>query len=151
MIKFEPQLVAVARADPKDLTLSGNNSDCCQGTFPKPEAYAAVYNVNDMRMISGVTDVVVPRIERLLKLDGDSGRLIEENAIEHIKSDIIMMGIEDSRMRRRPIRSISEKARSVNKKLVRATDIDVNVGDENWRLAKIVAEKYMRLLKPQSC
>ena len=56
---------------------------------------------------------------------------MEENAIAHIKSDIIMMGIEDSRMRRRPIRSISEKARSVNKKLVRATDIDVNVGDEN--------------------
>ena len=36
-------------------------------------------------------------------------------------------------------------------KFVTAMVRDVRVGEENWRREKIVALKYIRLLKPQSC
>lgn len=55
-----------------------------------------------------------------------------------------MTGIEERRMRRRPMRSMVHKAIRVKVKLVRAMERDVRVGDEKPRREKIVAEKYIR-------
>ena len=55
-----------------------------------------------------------------------------------------MMGIEKIRMRRRPTRSIRTTAMSVKMKLATATERETKVGEEKPRLAKMVAEKYMR-------
>ena len=49
------------------------------------------------------------------------------------------------------MRSINENASNVNTKFVPATLKDVRVGEENERDSKIVAEKYIKLLKPHSC
>jgi hypothetical protein len=55
----------------------------------------------------------------------------------------IMKGIERSRIRRRPMRSMLWKARRVARKFVRAMVRDVSVGEGKDRRAKIVAEKYI--------
>ena len=49
------------------------------------------------------------------------------------------------------MRSIKAKASNVKTKLDIATDNDVSVGEEKESIEKIVAEKYIRLLNPQSC
>ena len=71
-------------------------------------------------------------------------RLIKWYDIEQESKPVTMMGIETSRIRRRPIRSTRTNATSVEMKLVTAMDRDVRVGEENPRSAKIVAEKYIR-------
>src|ERR1700760_3761 len=60
-------------------------------------------------------------------------------------------GILDSKIRRRPIVSIKANATSVNKKLVKATDSDVPIGEPKPTMSKIVALKYIKELNPQSC
>lgn len=53
-------------------------------------------------------------------------------------------GMERSRMRRRPMRSIVWKAARVKAKFVRAMEREVRVGERNPTREKMVAEKYMR-------
>lgn len=54
-----------------------------------------------------------------------------------------MNGIEKSRIRRLPTRSILRKATKVKTKFVIATESDVSVGEVKPTNAKIVAEKYL--------
>lgn len=56
----------------------------------------------------------------------------------------IIIGIEMRRIRRRPMRSIRKRAAQVRTKFVRATERDVRVGEENPRMVKIVALKYIK-------
>jgi hypothetical protein len=42
------------------------------------------------------------------------------------------------------MRSINKRATQVRKKLVRATEREVRVGEANPRIVKMVAEKYIR-------
>jgi hypothetical protein len=55
-----------------------------------------------------------------------------------------MMGTDQRRIRRRPMRSIAWKAKSVKRKFVRAMERDVSVGEWKPTRRKIVAEKYIR-------
>ena len=52
-IKLLPQQVAVAMLDPMERTDRGKSSDCCQGTLPRPRAYAETYMMIDARMKVG--------------------------------------------------------------------------------------------------
>lgn len=63
---------------------------------------------------------------------------------EHTSSPVIITGIVESKMRRRPTRSIISRANRVQMKLVPAIDRDVNVGEEKPMREKMVAEKYIR-------
>lgn len=60
----------------------------------------------------------------------------------------IINGIEYSRIRRRPTRSMSSRAPMVKMKLVVATVSDVSVGTENPSMVKMVAEKYINEFWP---
>jgi hypothetical protein len=55
-----------------------------------------------------------------------------------------MIGMEYNRILRRPIRSISRRARHVRTKFVRATESEVKVGEAKPSIVKMVAEKYIR-------
>ena len=54
------------------------------------------------------------------------------------------MGMERRRMRRRPMRSMSRRARRVKVKFVRAMERAGVVGEEKPIREKMVAEKYIR-------
>jgi len=126
MIKLHDQLVAVDIPDPRDLTFKGNNSLCCQGTQPNPKAY-------DETNIIKLTN----------KPDDDNCDDISWKQSEHANSPTIINGILYNKIRLLPILSMTEKATSVNRKLVPATDIDVATGEVNPTEEKIVAEKYI--------
>lgn len=55
-----------------------------------------------------------------------------------------MTGTDQSRIRRRPIRSMISKAIIVHTRFVTAIDREVKVGEEKPMREKMVAEKYMR-------
>lgn len=72
------------------------------------------------------------------------GSLIEPKPKADKKRPIVMKGIEYSKMRLRPIRSIKTSASTVKAKFVAATVKEVSVGIENPSIVKIVAEKYIK-------
>lgn len=80
-----------------------------------------------------------------------SGKSTNLNAIAQIVSPRTMMGMLPRSMRRLPRRSMKWNVPNVNTKFVRAIVSDVAIGFSNPTMAKIVAEKYMRELKPHSC
>jgi hypothetical protein len=55
-----------------------------------------------------------------------------------------MTGTDQSKIRRRPMRSMAWKAMSVKKKFVRAIERDVSVGEWKPTRRNIVAEKYIK-------
>ena len=72
------------------------------------------------------------------------GNVINRNPPLESRRPNAMTGIDQSRMRLLPTRSISRRAPQVMRKFVSATDSEVNVGLSKPRTVKIVAEKYMR-------
>lgn len=73
-----------------------------------------------------------------------SGRLMKMKPTLQSRRPKAMIGIEERRIRLRPMRSIRNRAALVMMKLVTATDNDVNVGLANPRRANMVAEKYIK-------
>jgi len=57
---------------------------------------------------------------------------------------IAIIGIDQSKIRRLPTRSMSTSAKQVMTKFVVATEREVNVGLEKPIMVNMVAEKYMR-------
>ena len=74
------------------------------------------------------------------------------NARAQRANPVIMTGIESSKIRRRPIRSIRLNATTVSKKLVKAMDKEAKVGASKPTRANMVAEKYIKefLRSPES-
>jgi hypothetical protein len=148
--KLANQFVAVAAPLPSERTLSGNSSLCIHGTFPSPNAYEATYisiltkmavaavfcgGGWDSPLFDGVEEVGVAEVD---------GRWIDRKLSPESSKPTIMKGIEYKRIRRRPMRSIRNKAIVVNMKFVAATLSAASVGMENPTMVNIVAEKYIR-------
>jgi hypothetical protein len=55
-----------------------------------------------------------------------------------------MIGMDQRRIRLRPIRSMSNRAAQVMRKFVSATEREVRVGLSKPRMVKMVAEKYIK-------
>lgn len=55
-----------------------------------------------------------------------------------------MIGMDQRRIRLRPIRSMSSRAAQVMRKFVTATEREVRVGLSKPRIVKMVAEKYIK-------
>ena len=55
-----------------------------------------------------------------------------------------MIGMDQRRIRLRPIRSMSSRAAQVMRKFVTATEREVRVGLSKPRMVKMVAEKYIK-------
>jgi hypothetical protein len=148
--KFEAQFAAVERPEPRLLTFSGKSSDCCQGTFPIPIPYAATYRVilasttkGDERSVNGTLERpsgVAAGLEEFVSL----GRVMKWKATPQRRRAKIMTGMDERRIRRRPMRSISRRERTVKTKFVTATDSEARVGLEKPMRENRVAEKYMR-------
>ena len=73
-----------------------------------------------------------------------SPRVMKEKPKADMSRPRIMKGSEYSRIRRRPMRSMSVRATSVKMKFVTATVSEVSVGLWKPTRVKIVAEKYIR-------
>ena len=73
-----------------------------------------------------------------------AGRVMKRKPTAQRTSPRAMMGIDHSRTRLLPTRSIKTRDAHVMIKLVEATESDVKVGLEKPRIVKIVAEKYIR-------
>jgi hypothetical protein len=148
--KFEAQFIAVDMLEPRLLTFSGKSSDCCQGTFPIPIPYAATYRVmlasttkEDVCSVSETFEnpsSVAVRLEELVSL----GRTMKWKAAPQRRRANIMTGIDKRRIRRRPMRSISRRERTVKTKFVIATERDAKIGLEKPMRENKVAEKYIR-------
>ena len=67
------------------------------------------------------------------------------NATELSSRPIDMKGMENKRIRRRPMRSMALKAPSVKTKFVQAIRSAVPVGERNLASAKMEALKYIRV------
>lgn len=136
------QFVVVARPEPRDRTRSGNNSDCCQGTVPRPEAYAATYRIRLSRRTIDQVPLAL-RIPSGLEVRCDWLGGMNMNATLHASRPRTMKGMVRRSILRRPTLSIRAKATRVKTKLVSAMDREVPMGDVKPTRLKIVAEKYI--------
>ncbi len=73
----------------------------------------------------------------------ESGKVMKPNVNEQAKSASAMTGIDSSRIRRRPRRSMSRREMMVKMKFVHATVREVRVGEAKPRRENRVAEKYI--------
>ena len=148
--KLAPQLVLVLIPEPKERTFNGNNSLCIQGTLPSPRAYAPTYTITlaktskgAVRFDNGISSCAETDEEGFSELRS-AGMRMNRKPTAQKRSPHAMIGIDQSSMRLLPTRSINTRAAHVMRKLVKATDSEVNVGLEKPSIVKIVAEKYMR-------
>ena len=72
------------------------------------------------------------------------GRRMKWNPTLQSKRPMDMIGMDQRRMRLRPMRSMRRRAAQVIRKLVTATVREVKVGLSNPRMVKMVAEKYIK-------
>lgn len=79
------------------------------------------------------------------------GKSMNLKAMALIVRPRTIIGILARRIRRLPTRSMKWNVPRVKTKFVRAMVRDVAIGFLKPTMAKMVAEKYMRELKPQSC
>ncbi len=147
--KLAPQLVLVLMPDPRDRTLRGNNSLCIHGTLPNPIAYAPTYNITlastsieAVREERGISSCATTEEGGFAALRSE-GRSMKMNPILQSRRPVAIIGIEESRIRLRPIRSIRNRAAQVMMKFVIATVSDVSVGLAKPNSVNMVAEKYI--------
>jgi len=129
--------------------LRGKSSLCIHGTLPSPRAYAPTYSITlastskgAVRSERGISSYADAEDDGFFELKSE-GRAIKWNPTLQSKRPMDMIGIDQRRMRLRPMRSMRRRAAQVMKKLVTATVREVRVGLSNPRIVKIVAEKYI--------